>query len=102
MTTTSSAMGALHPPGFWTVPWLWTMVALGMVVGPGLRIVGPKFLQRALLMLLLSLVSCGGGGSSSVGSQSNPNGTPAGTYTLSVTATSGSTTQAMPLMLIVQ
>jgi Domain of unknown function (DUF1929)/IPT/TIG domain/Glyoxal oxidase N-terminus len=102
VTTTSSAMGALHPPGFWTVPWLWTMVALGMVVGPGLRIVGPKFLQRALLMLLLSLVSCGGGGSSSVGSQSNPNGTPAGTYTLSVTATSGSTTQAMPLMLIVQ
>jgi hypothetical protein len=72
-----------------------------MVVGPGLRIVGPKFLQRALLMLLLFLVSCGGGGSS-VGSHSNPNGTPAGTYTLSVTATSGSTTQAMPLTLIVQ
>jgi hypothetical protein len=101
VTTTSSAMAALHPPSFWSVPWLWTMVALGMVVGPGLRVVGPKFLQRALLMLLVLLVACGGGGSS-VRSQSNPNGTPAGTYTLSVTATSGSTTQAMSLRLIVQ
>src|SRR4029077_17777536 len=100
-TTTSSAMAALHPPGFWTVPWVWTIVALGMVVGPGLRTVGPKFLQGALLMPLLLLVSCGGGGSP-VGSQSNPNGTPAGTYTLSVTATSGTTTQAMSLTLIVQ
>jgi hypothetical protein len=52
-------------------------------------------------MLVLFLVSCGGGGTTG-DPQPNPNGTPAGTYTLTVKATSNSTIEATSLTLIVQ
>jgi photosystem II stability/assembly factor-like uncharacterized protein len=55
----------------------------------------------AALVLTALCVSCGGGGSSSGGGAHSP-GTPAGTYTLIVTATSGSLSQKTNLTLIVQ
>jgi hypothetical protein len=53
--------------------------------------------------LLLTAVGCGGsgGGSSSPPSQTDP-GTPAGSYTITVTATSGSTTHTSSFLLLVQ
>jgi hypothetical protein len=47
----------------------------------------------------LLICSCGGG---SGGGRTNPTATPAGTYQLTVNATSGSTTQSVALTLVVQ
>jgi sugar lactone lactonase YvrE len=61
-----------------------------------------RFWWALLVPALMSVFlwgSCGGGGSN--GSQSNP-GTPAGTYSLTITATSGSITQTAALSLKVQ
>ena len=85
------------------------MAMLGIVILPGMRI-GKRPMRRYLwlapLTLCLLLASCGGGGNigsnNPGGQQTNPNGTPAGTYTVNVTATSGSATQTIPLTLIVQ
>jgi len=107
VTTTSRMIGALHSPASTPMPWLWTVAALGIVVWPGMSV--PKrsirrYIWLAPLTLLLFLVSCGGNASNSSGGgqQPNPNGTPAGSYTLTVTAISGSATQASSLTLIVQ
>jgi Domain of unknown function (DUF1929)/IPT/TIG domain len=110
-TTSRTIAAALHPPA--SAPsWSWTLAVtmLGIVGLPGIR-VSKRSMRRYLwlmpLALSMFLASCGGGGSvggGSTGGTANPNGTPAGTYTLSVTAisTSGSPTQTIPLKLIVQ
>jgi hypothetical protein len=104
VTTTAHTTGALHLSGFAPALWLSAFAMLGVLVLPGIR--GPKrSLRRSLrlapLTLLLLLGSCGGGGST--GSQpSSPNGTPAGSYTLNVKATSGAAAQTTSLTLIVQ
>lgn len=109
VTTTSRTIGALHLPASTPLPWLWTIAVLGIVVWPGMSV--PKrsvrrFLSLVPLTFLFFLVSCGGGhttsGGGGGGPQPNPNGTPAGTYALTVKATSGSTTETSSLTLIVQ
>jgi hypothetical protein len=52
-----------------------------------------------LMLTMLSWVACGGSGSSS---SHNTQGTPAGTYTGSVTATSGNLTHATAFTVTVQ
>jgi hypothetical protein len=108
VTTTSRTIGALHLPASTPLPWLWTVAVLG-ILWPGMSV--PKrsvrrFLSLVPLTFLLFLVSCGGGrttsGGGGGGPQPNPNGTPAGTYALTVKATSGSTTETSSLTLIVQ
>jgi hypothetical protein len=84
--------------------WLWTM-ALGMLFVPGAR--APqwsarrwcRYLWLAPLLLLFFSVSCGGGATSSPPQQT---GTPSGTYTVVVHASSGSKTGTTSLTLIVQ
>jgi hypothetical protein len=107
VTTTSRTSGALAPSALRPSPWLWAMGVFGLVMFPGWvsRSRGRIWpwsapLLLLLLLLLLLICSCGGGGSSA--SQGNPNGTPAGTYQLTVTATSGSLAQPVSLKLIVQ
>jgi len=97
VTTTSRTLTALYSPASKRSAW-WAFVLLGIVVmqGRGKSRTSPS--RFAWLLLLLFLVSCGGGG----GPQPNPNGTPAGTYTLIVTATSGSVTENVSLTLTVQ
>ena len=101
--TTSRTVGALRLPAFGPVAGVWIFSLLGMVViHPGRRITARslrRYLPLTLLTLLLFLCSCGGGGNSP---QANPNGTPAGTYTLNVKATSNATVQTTSLTLIVQ
>jgi len=104
VTTTSRTVGALRLPAFAPVAGLWVFALPGMVVRPGRRIPARslrRYLPLTLLTLLLFLCSCGGGGNSGT-PQANPNGTPAGTYTLNVNATSNATVQTTSLTLIVQ
>lgn len=103
VTTTSRTMSALAPSGLRPARWLWAMGVLGLVTLPGGlgRRTGRRWRRSLPLLLLLLVCSCGGDGSSS-GSQANPNGTPAGTYPLQVTAKSGSMNQSIQLTLIVQ
>jgi hypothetical protein len=110
VTTTSRTIAELRPPASSTMPWSWTlaMTMLGIVFVPGIgasRRSLRRYLWLAPLTLTLFLASCGGGGTvgggPTGGTQSNPNGTPAGTYNLSLTATSGTSTQTIPLTLTV-
>jgi hypothetical protein len=104
VSTTSRTVGALRLPAFAPVAGLWVFALLGMVVHRGRRIPARslrRYLPLTLLTLLLFLCSCGGGGNSGT-PQANPNGTPAGTYTLNVKATSNATVQTTSLTLIVQ
>jgi hypothetical protein len=54
------------------------------------------------IMAATLIGGCGGGSSSTPPPPPPVTGTPAGTYTITVTATSGSTTATTPLTLIVQ
>ncbi|HEX3355033.1 MAG TPA: IPT/TIG domain-containing protein [Terriglobales bacterium] len=108
VTTTSRTIGALQIPAFTPATWLWTFTIVGMTLLPGVRVSrrsARRFLWLAPLALTFFLVSCGGGASSGSGGgsqQPNPNGTPAGTYTLNVQATAGGATQNTSLTLNVQ
>jgi FG-GAP-like repeat len=95
-STSAGWFPAVPPAG---LPRAWTFTLLGAA---GLFVAARR--RRAawggLAMLLVCLsVSCGGNGSSS--SHTSP-GTPAGTYTATVTATSGNLTQTMALQVVVQ
>ncbi len=102
VSTTPRSMAMVRQGGFLSATLPWTVAMIGWV-----SLLARKPRQRSLCpWLLLSLVflltfftSCGGGGTNS---GSKPNGTPAGSYTLTVTAQSGSTTQSTNLTLTVQ
>jgi hypothetical protein len=105
VTTTSRTMAALAPSRSTPAPWFWAVAVIGVVMLPGSGIrrwSAMKYLRVLPLGLALLLCSCGAGHSSSNGQQTNPNGTPAGSYTLTVTAKSSSVTQSMQLKLTVQ
>jgi hypothetical protein len=80
---------------------MWIALILGMMfvtAGCGKRNQRCLYVSIAFAELLL-MSSCGG---SSGESKSNPNGTPAGTYNVSVTATLNSATETLKLTLVVQ
>ena len=104
VTTTARTAGAILPAGFAPAAWLSAFAILGMVVVPGARASkrsSRRYLRLLPLTLALFVVSCGGGGSTTTPPPGS-SGTPAGNYTLSVKATSGTTTQTISLSLIVQ
>jgi hypothetical protein len=77
-------MGALLSPAFHRLGWLWATAIMGfMFFSSSGRQTAKRYLFTLPLILILLLCGCGG----SSGSQTNPNGTPAGTYQLTVTAT---------------
>jgi hypothetical protein len=80
----------------------WATVLVGLVVLPGNR----RSLQSRLrqlswlpILLMLFLAGCGGGSSRGGG---GGGGTPAGMYTITITASMGSTTQTTNLTLVVK
>jgi Beta-propeller repeat/Abnormal spindle-like microcephaly-assoc'd, ASPM-SPD-2-Hydin len=109
VSTTSRTMAARHSPTFRRLGSFWGLALMGCMFfslsGRNRRTSGvrgrtaKRYLLFLTLMLALLLCGCGGGSS---GAHTNPNGTPAGTYKLSVTATMGSTAQTTVLTLVVQ
>ena len=102
VSTTSRTMAMLHQGGLLSATWLWTVAMIGWVSLLGReprRRSGRPWLLLSLIFLLMFFCSCGGTGSSS---GNKPHGTPAGSYTLTVTAQSGSATQSTNLTLTVQ
>jgi hypothetical protein len=95
VTITSRTIGALHSPGF---P-LWAMALFGLIILRGAGVAQGRA-GRYLFLMFFVLLLCSCGGNSSPGQ--NPNGTPAGSCKLTVTATSAGTTESTVLTLIVQ
>ena len=78
------------------------MSALGLFATRRRRVKALVPAGALAVLLVLFVAGCGGGsGGSTGGTTVNPNGTPAGTYTISVTGTAGSSTQTTTVMLIV-
>jgi hypothetical protein len=103
VSTTSRTMGALIPSRSMPLSGLWAVAIMAVVILP----VSVKRSRSAVLVvrtlpLLLLLAAGGCGGGSARGPQQNPNGTPAGTYNLTITATAGSLNQPVKLTLTVQ
>jgi len=99
-----SPQGTLRLPLF--AVWLSMAALLGCVLCSSLlngRRLAPQFALAALLLLAAALSACGSGMGTSSGPPTNPNsGTPAGAYTLTVTATSGSVSHMTNVTLNVQ
>jgi hypothetical protein len=100
VSTTADTVAALHKGFGWTLASGSGVFAFVLFGIPGLRRRGaPSFAQRRVGLLLLligmtlvsGMVACGGGGSSGGGHTTIP-GTPSGTYSVTVTGTSGSLT----------
>jgi hypothetical protein len=90
----------LFPTPFSPATWLWVLAIIACLhlfkavsAQPS-----PRLRWRLVPLLAVTLSACGGGGSSS---SNSGGGTPVGTYTLVITAKSGSNTQALSLTLIV-
>jgi len=105
-TTAPSTTAMLSPIGLppGSLPWGWTLLCTMMLVGfSWLALQSRKralvLVAPVLMLTMLSWVACGGSGSSS---SHNTQGTPAGTYTGSVTATSGNQTHATAFTVTVQ
>ena len=101
LTTTSDTMASVNSRGMIRFGGLWATLLLGVVLVPAARRkrAWSGLYLGAMVASLLLISSCGGGSS---GPKINPNGTPAGTYQLTVTATLNSTTENVTLQLIVQ
>jgi hypothetical protein len=86
-------------------PWQWVMTAFVALMMLTLNAVARPSLKarwRLVPLFALALCACGGGGSSSGdGGGGSGNGTPAGNYTIVVTAKSGSTTESFNVPLTV-
>jgi hypothetical protein len=98
--TTSRTGAALTLGGSAPSPWFYAIGFLGVVFLPyaaGGRCSVLRLVRSFPLFVILLLCSCGGGSS---GSQMN--GTPVGTYPLTVKAVSGSTSQSIALTLVVK
>jgi hypothetical protein len=111
LTVTTTAPSTVAPvdqsPGNWPEMPMILLGGLLLLVGAAAlqarakrRPLAGATLAGLLLLLLVGLAKCGGGNGSS-GGGGNP-GTPAGTYTITVTGTSGTVTSAAQVTLTVQ
>jgi hypothetical protein len=96
--TTTAHSGAL-PFHFPQMTWLWALAALGCLTAWRLASAESSPRLRWSLVPLFAVVLCACGGGSNGGSSAE--GTQAGSYTVVVTAKSGSTTQSQNLTLVV-
>ena len=104
VTTTSRTTASVNSPRLIRLGGIWAAIWIGIVLVPTpwkRRAANGMFLG-ALIVSLALISSCGGGSSSSTGQTTNPNGTPAGNYSLTVSATLNSVTETTTLKLTVQ
>jgi len=104
-TTAPVTSSAAMPRDFfspWSMPLAWTLIALssGLLLLLRRRKQFPVLTAPAVALLLAACVSCGG--SSSLTTTHTTPGTPAGTYTATITATSGGASQSMALKVTVE
>lgn len=107
VNVTTTARGAVPPPPSErpAAPWAFALLALGLAA-----LLLRQSLRRRLLVgftfaLLALAVACGGGSSGVGGNGGNnapPPGTPAGTYTVTVTGTAANGTRSIQLTMTVQ
>jgi hypothetical protein len=100
--TTSGARTAFSFLSWTLLPAIFAVVVLSRAADKrqiALRFLRVRPLRIPLLLMLFLLSSCGGGNHSQ---NTNSNGTPAGTYALTITAHSGSVTESTTLTLKVQ
>ena len=104
VSTTAPTMGALVPQRFRPSLSWWAVAIVGMLILP-LVSHDKGALRRLALSLPLGIIlvisSCGGG-NSRTGGTGGSGGTPAGAYTVTVTATSGTMQELLQLKLTVQ
>jgi hypothetical protein len=103
VTTTAPTSAAFEHHSL-SLPWFWATALFGIVWLPFTqrsRHTARKIAAISSLLLVVFLVSCGGGTGGSSGG-GGTGGTPAGTYNLTVTATMGSTNESQTLTLTVQ
>ena len=113
IATTAHSEAALPVNPFRRVPSLPSSVAwlvvFGVILGIRIRFIraratclASQFLLASLLLMTSGLTACGGTEGTSSGQQLNPaTGTPAGTYTIAVTATSGTVMHSTNITLTV-
>ena len=102
VTTTSRTTASMNSR--WPIPFggAWAAILFGLVLLPTpWKKRGSKGIFLGALIVSLALISsCGGG--PSTGTTTNQHGTPAGTYSLTVSATLNSVTETTTLKLVVQ
>jgi hypothetical protein len=96
-TNANGATPVIDPPGAGSLIWM------GMLLGScwlweRIRKRLPTLIAPAIALLLTSVLSCGGGAPPDV----SHGGTPSGTYTATITATSGSESHNLPLTVVVR
>jgi len=78
------------------------LASMGYLAAKRRRALVGMVLAGMLLMMALGLASCGGGGGGGGGGTPPPTGTPSGTYSITVTGTSGSLSHQVSVSLVVQ
>jgi hypothetical protein len=96
--TAGSISRANPPSGIMPITWTIILLASGLLCA-GYRRRKPALATLTVVMAFLTMLGCGGGGSSS---PTPPSGTPGGTYTATVTAKSGSLSHSSVFTVIVQ
>jgi hypothetical protein len=103
VTTTSRTTASVNSHGLIRLGGIWAAIWIVIVLVPTPRKKrSSKTISLGVLIVSLVLTCCCGGGSSTSTGQTNPNGTPAGNYGLTVSATLNSVTEATTLKLTVQ
>jgi hypothetical protein len=101
VTTTSRTSAALLPRN---LQWFWAFVVFGGLGSPRFQRKkrAASWIRSVAVLCIAFICSCGGGANPQTSNPSNTNGTPAGQYTLTLTAAVGSNSQSLSLNLTVQ
>jgi hypothetical protein len=104
VTTTAATAKVIHSPArIYLAQWIsgiGLVLSMVLIGGPKRRRAGGMVL--GLLLLLIVIPGCGGGGSHSSSTPPPAVSTPAGSYNVGVSATSGSTVSSTGFALVVQ